>query len=97
MTRLQKLYDRYESVAMEYITEFCSKHDLDFDGWTGIAIGEIAYFEDGTAFEFSDIRLDIDNDCPKGLILQWYSDSYNNPDKTINYYSYSKGLRFNDI
>lgn len=41
-------------------------------------------------------RLDLELDAPKGDIFKWYWDNVEN-DKTINYYSYLKGLRVSDL
>jgi hypothetical protein len=45
-------------------------------------------------FNFQDIVWDINSKQPKGLIVDWYYESIENPKKSMNYYSYTKGLRY---
>lgn len=93
---LKELKSGYNYYCGEYISKFCEKHELDFDGWTGNTIGGIACCGD-CYFNFQDIVWDINSEQPKGLILEWYWDTLDNPKKSINYYSFSKGLRYSDI
>lgn len=65
------LKDRFEKVVYEYVYKFALKQDLGFDGFIGNRIGETATFGD-YFFDLSFIRYDINNDIPKGKILDWY-------------------------
>ena len=94
---MSKLKEKYEFIVNEYIKEFCDKQELDFDFWLGDQIGGIAFFGDALFFNFTDIVFDINSEQPKNLIIDWIYDSIDNSDVRINYYSYSKGLRFNDL
>ena len=97
MTRLQ---EEYNAVVNKYLLLFKRKQEIDFEGWVGDFVGEIATFGD-MFFNFDDIRLDIDTDQPKDQIIDWYWETIeNNPDypeskeKLINYKSWCKGLRY---
>jgi len=95
------LKQRYESVATAYLNKFIKKQDIDFDGWVGDDIGGIASFCCQYFFNLDDIRYDIDNNCKKGLILRWQEDGVEHHMKgnfdTINYHSYFKGLRYENL
>lgn len=92
------LESRYENICNEYIKLFCSKQGIDFDFWMGGKVGGCASFCEQYSFNLQDIIWDINNKCKKGLILQWQNDYIENQDKKmINYFSYSKGLRFKDF
>jgi hypothetical protein len=93
---MKTLEQKYESVCNEYIKQFCQKHDIDFDGWVANIVGSVCCF-DSYFFNFMDIVWDINSKQPTGLIFQWHEDTYENTDKAINYYSYTKGLRYNDL
>lgn len=91
--RLQK---KYENVCMEYIKRFEEKHEMDFDGFVGNQIGGIACFGD-LFLNFTDIVYDINSEQPKHHIISWYWDNVENSSKSINYYSYTMGLRVSQI
>jgi hypothetical protein len=98
--KLQKLKEQYEFVCNEYVQKFCNKQGIEFDGWVGNEIGGIASFISQYFFNFSDIVWDVNSKQPKGLILKWQDDCVNhveNLGKSINYFSYSKGIRFSDL
>ncbi len=95
-TPIAKLKKQYEEVCHEYIKKFCKKQGFEFDRWIGKDIGGISVFGD-YCFTLADIIWDINSNQPKGLILQWQNDCIESPTKSINYYSYSKGLRFKDL
>jgi len=80
-----------------YIDKFCKKQELTFDGWVGDEVGGIAWFGDVLFFNFQDIVWDINSKQDKDLIINWIYESLDNQEKAINYFSYSKGLRYNDI
>lgn len=94
------LQKRYETNCNEYINRFCKKQELDFEYWVGDIIGGVASFGDVYFFNFQDIVWDINSNQPNRLILEWLQDCLNE-EKTaigvINYFSYSKGLRFKNL
>lgn len=88
--KLKKAIESYENICNELAEEFCRKQDMIFDGWAGNQIGGIAYCND-FFFNMNDIILDLKSNQPKGNIIDWY---YSNTEEhTINYYSYTRGLR----
>lgn len=83
---------RYEDICNEYVDKFCEKQELYNNGWVEDQVGgivECSYLP----FNFQDIVWDINSNQPKRLIIDWYYESVDNPEKSINYYSYTKGLR----
>lgn len=78
---------------------FCEKQGFDFDyhnigdDWGTINIGDYYFY-------LGDIRKDIDNDAPKGLIIEWYWQSLEHYEKVgtnqggVNYDHYITGARF---
>lgn len=94
--KINQLKNQYEFVCNAYATIFCNKQDMNFEGWVGNTVGGIAYCND-FYFDFQDIVLDINFNQPKGLIVDWYYENLENPGKSINYYSYTKGLRVSDL
>jgi hypothetical protein len=84
----KELKKRYVEICDEYIKAFCEKHGMDFEFWVAYQ-REVAGFGDWY-ITLSDIIYDIDNDCPKGMILAWYEAELENPDRRINYHSYHK-------
>lgn len=61
----------YEKSVDAYIKEFEKKHEIDFDGWVGDLIGEVACFGDYT-FYFSDIKYVIDHSISFEWMTDWY-------------------------
>jgi hypothetical protein len=94
---IEKLEKQYEFACNEYVKKFSEKQGLEFDGWVGDTVGGIASFIDQYFFNFNDIVWDINSDQPVGLITQWQDDCVENNGKSINYYSYSLGLRHSDL
>lgn len=95
---LNQLKKQYEYCTEQYILKFCRKQGLTFDGWVGGTVGGVGLFGDYT-FNFSDILLDINTKQPKGLIIDWQNEGVqahfeNNELQNMNYFSYTKGLRF---
>lgn len=93
------LKTKYERICNEYIKVFSEKQGLVFDGWIGNQVGGVAEFIEEYFFNLSDIVYDINSEQPKGLILHWQDDYVENAPngRNINYYSYSKGLRYSDL
>jgi hypothetical protein len=94
---LKELKEQYEFVCTEYITRFCKKQGIAFDGWVANEIGGMASFCDQYYFGFNEIAMDVDRGCKKGLILEWQDGCVENQGKKMSYYSYVMGLRFTDI
>ena len=95
-TKLNELKKQYEFVCNEYVTKFCNKQEMDFEGWVGDTIGGIAYCND-FYFNFQDIVWDVNSKQPKGAIVDWYYENLEIPEKSINYFSYTKGLRVSEL
>jgi hypothetical protein len=87
---------RLDNCINLYTDLFCQKQEVYADGWIGEIKGGINCFADAF-LSFEDIRVDLELDAPKGLIFQWYWDNMENKNKAINYISYVKGLRIEDI
>jgi hypothetical protein len=66
------------------------------EGWVNNDVGGIVLCSD-FYFNLHDIILDINSEQPKGQIIDWYYENLDSPEKTINYYSYTKGIRIADI
>ena len=94
--KIDKLKKDYEKACKEYIKLFCEKQDLGFDGFVNDEIGGIALCSD-FFFNFQDIVWDVNAKIPKGVIIDWYDAQLENPEKAINYYSYTKGLRHEEF
>lgn len=94
--KLSKLKETYELSCNEAVQKFENKHGYAFDGWIG-QIGEMAEFIGQYYFSMNDIYFDLINKVPKGLIFRWQDDSIENQNKSINFRSYAKGLRFEDV
>ncbi len=95
-SKRKKLQNDYESVANAYLAEFCEKQELQFESWVGDIVGGIAMFGD-YYFDFSDIVWDINSNQPPNTIFAWYEENLQIPDKSINYFSYTKGLRVSKL
>lgn len=97
---MKKLIDQakrnYEKWCNEYIRLFEHKQDMRFEFWVADIVGEIACFGD-IFLNLSDIVYDLNTHQKKGNILNWFYESMENQEHSINYYSYTKGLRVNDV
>jgi hypothetical protein len=93
---MKNLKKQYELVCNEYIKRFCEKQEMDFEGWVGDQVGGIACCNE-FFFNFQDIVLDINLEQPKEMIIDWYYENLETPEKSINYYSYTRGLRIYDV
>ena len=87
---------QYEKACNEYVKIFCKKQDMEFELWICDTIGDIAMCND-FFFSLSDIAYDVNSNQPKGLIIDWYYENIEAPNKSINYYSYTNGLRVAEI
>ena len=68
---MENLKKQYNESVKNYIIEFEKRHDVDFDGWIGETVGEVAMFGDYT-FNFSEIKYVIDNDIKFEWLSDWY-------------------------
>ncbi len=93
---LKKLQKDYYNICNEYIDAFIKKQSMSFNGWVGDTVGGIAYCND-FYFNFQDIVWDINSKQPKGAIVDWYYENLDIPEKSINYFSYTKGLRVSEL
>jgi len=95
----QMLKLKYENICNEYIAQFCKKQLFDYEdaSWVGDVVGGIVQVSD-FYFNFSDIVWDVNSNQDPNVIIDWYNDSIENlKEKSINYYSYTKGLRYKDL
>ena len=95
--KINELKEHYEVVVSEYIRKFCNKQEVSFEFWVANEIGGVACFGDDLCFNFTDIVWDINSNQPKNQIIDWIYESIDNPERSINYFSYSKGLRWSDL
>lgn len=95
--RLTALQINYNRAVNDYLELFVKKHGYEFTDWVSGEVGGIACFIEQYFFNFDDIKFDIDNKIKKDLIFQYQDDSLAHPKKNMNFRSYAKGLRFEDI
>ena len=96
MKKIEELKQQYEHACNEYVRQFCSKQELEFDGWVGNDVGGVCMCGD-YFFNIHDIVWDMNSNQQKGLILKWSDECVEFPMQSINYYSYTKGMRAKDI
>ena len=87
---------KLDKILKKYIKKFEKKHDCYFEYAVVDDLMGVICFGDVLFFDIADIIYDIDTKQPKGLIIDWLYDSINQ-DKYINFQSYSKGLRYEQI
>ena len=95
---MKKLSERYEEVVNEYLDLFCEKHDVYHSGWIGGQVGGFIEISD-CYFRFEDIKTDVDLNALKdknNSIWDWYWSNMDE-EQQINYYSYVKGLRLENL
>jgi len=90
------LSSNYKAACVAYIRAFEKKQGMEFFGWIGDYVGELADFS-GWVFNLSDIIHDIDTKQPKGNIIAWYDACIDNAPQRINYSSWCMGLRFEQL
>lgn len=100
----ETLIEKYENACNEILKAFAKKQGLDNYGWIAEEIGGTVCFGDDYFFNMDEIVFDVRTNQPKELIKQWQNDSWefnkgkDNKDwQTINYQSYAKGLRFDQL
>lgn len=84
-----KLKNDYEKACNNYVKSFCEKQDMEFYGWVDNKVGEIALCND-FYFNLFDIVWDINSNQPKYRIIDWYYEVMEYPEKSINYYNWTK-------
>jgi hypothetical protein len=80
-----------------YMQMFCEKHGLTYDEsyWIG---GKGEVIEIGDMFiNFSDVRIDLEQNCPVEMFADWYWTVLESNLPHINYASWVKGLRHKDL
>ena len=86
-----------KAVLEIYIKEFEAKHELTFDSAVGNDLMGVLDFGCTNFYNMSDIIQDIDNEYPKGLVLQWHEDTIEHHPKYINLSSYAMGFRYEQL
>lgn len=82
---------QYTNIVAEYVERFRKKHHLNDPE---IVIENTIFEMSDYYFKISDIIEDINNNYPKGLILDWSNDCVEFAPEKINLGSYAMGLRF---
>jgi hypothetical protein len=93
MTTKTELRQQLDDAIKQYIEAFENKQDLNFEWAINDDLLECLAFGD-YFFSIEQIVIDIDQDLPKGLILQWHNDRIKHEGRTINLRSYAMGLRY---
>ena len=94
--KIKELKKKYKFFCNKYVEKFCKKQELINEGWVNNEVGGMVLCSD-FYFHLHDIVLDINSKQPKGEIINWHFENLDDPEKHINYYSYTKGLRVADI
>lgn len=93
-SKIKLLKKQLKNAVNEIIKAFEEKQEMNFEFFVDDDITGIACFGDVLYLNISDIWYDLLTEQPKGLIIDWIYDCLENENKTINYRSYSMGLRF---
>ena len=93
---MKELKETYEFACNKYLKDFCNKQEMTNEGWVNDDVGGVAICSD-FYFNLRDIVWDINSNQPRGKIIDWYHQNLETPEKSINYYSFTKGLRIADI
>lgn len=94
-----KIIEDFKSQATLIIKAFEKKQDLNFEFFINDDVIGIATFGDVYCINVSDIIFDLETKQTKGLIIDWLYETLDQKDKEdyINYQSYCKGLRYEDL
>lgn len=84
--QMTELKPKFEKVVELYVNAFCDKQQLEFSFWID-DVGGVAFFNEVYILYFDDIRYDVDNDIPKGKIVEY---SLLPPESKINYKNFCK-------
>lgn len=93
---MKKLKLDYEKSVEAIVNAFEKKHDIGCMDWVADDIGGVIECSD-TFYSFNDIKYDIFNDVPVGVIEEWSEaslEAHYRKDKQINFSSYVKGARY---
>lgn len=94
---IKTLKTNLENAVSDIIKAFEKKQGVSFQFFVSDYVTGVACFGDVLYLNISDIWYDLLTEQPKGLIINWLEDCLENENKTINYHSYSIGLRFEDV
>lgn len=95
---IKELKKKFGDACNEYLVKFCKKHGFDPEcaDWVGNDPGTIVSIGD-YYFDFQDIKHDIDNNVPKGKMIEYYDYSLeeymNTGSHGVNYRAFLKGAR----
>jgi hypothetical protein len=92
---MKTLKEKRIAVEELYLKAFCKKHDTYYD-----FVNEDMALIGDCYFNLSDIYLDIDRNCPKDLIWNWYSETLDramDKKQVMNYNSWVSGLRYDEL
>ena len=90
---MKELEKKYKDICNEYIAEFLDKHDLNINDyefnewWINNEVGGLVNLDD-CAFNFDDIRYDVDHDIPGDQIFQWYWNRIERYELGLTYMNY---------
>lgn len=72
---MDSLKQQFEDIAERYIKRFCKKEDLEYNqnNWQNNEIGTV-YQTNNFCISFEDIRINIDQNKPKGHFQDYYQD-----------------------
>ena len=62
---------KYNKIVNKYCKTFANNNEIDFEGWIGGRIGEIAEFGD-YFFDFHEIKFCVENDISIDILINWY-------------------------
>ena len=85
-----------DKIIKKYISEFEKKHNLLFEFAVNNDLLNVLSFGYVYYCNTSDVVYDIDNNLPKGQIIEWLESNLEN-EQFINLESYSKGLRHSNL
>lgn len=94
---MSDLKQNLETSVNAIVNFFAEKQGLYFDFFVGDDINGVACFSNEYYINISDVCFDVFSNQPKRLITQWQEEYLENKNKTINYQSYAKGLRFHMV
>jgi hypothetical protein len=92
--QLEELKELHAGICNLIVVEFCEKHDFEFDFW--VDVGHIFLASD-FFIDFIDAKYDLFSEQPEGQFLNYYDDCIQFPDVSLNYQSYCKGLRHENL
>lgn len=95
-----KLREKLNLVLLEYISTFEKKQGLHLEFAVSDDLMGVLSFGDVLFINIENVIYDIDNKVKKGVVVDWIYDSleqYKIEGKSINFESYSKGLRYEHL